>query len=196
MRKVIVWIMIMSLLFGLCSCTTKHLSIEQSKKNFLAYQNELQKIANQYGLELTETTDSNIENQDSCKDLCIICGDAKIKIRMINSAYNSKNGVESFDVNYTLNNQNSENLFNLGLFVDIVNRISGKTISADFCKEFLDAPESKYAGEKYGYKKLNDEIIAKQYPLNFSEDWTIGYILSKQKEETLYFGGLTKQLTQ
>ena len=187
----------MSILFGLCACTTKHLSIEQSTKNFAIYQNSLQEIADQYEVELTETKDINIENQNSYKDLCIIISiDVEIKIRIINSAYNSTTGVESFDVDYTLNNENSENQFNINLFVDLVNCISGKPISTDFCNEFLDAPETKYAAEKYGYEKLNGEIVAKMYPLNFWEDWTISYILSQQNEETLSFGGLTKQITE
>ena len=63
------------------------------------------------------------------------------------------------------------------------------------CDEFLSAPESKYAASKYGFQKLNGEIIAKEYPLNFFEDWCIFYELTKDHENILSFGGLTKQLS-
>lgn len=194
MRKVIIVAMILSLIFGLCGCNTRHLTVEQSKENFSVYQDSLQNIADEYDLELTATEDKNIENQDSYKDLIIsISSDIHIRIRIINSAYESDKGVESFSIDYKIGNVDSEDDFNMQLFVDLANCISGKNISVDFCDEFLNAPESKYSAEKYGYKKLNGEIIVKQHPLNFFEDWNISYVLTKDQERTLTFGGLTKQ---
>ena len=76
------------------------------------------------------------------------------------------------------------------MFVDLVNCISGKEISADFCNEFLNAPESKYSAEKTGYKKQDNELVSKEYALNFFEDWNISYHLTTE-EEVLTFGGLT-----
>ena len=195
MRKVNMVIMIISLAFGLCACTTKHLTIEQSKENFAIYEESLKIITEKYDLELTSEEDKNIENQDSYKDFIItVSSNVEIEIRIINSAYESEKGVEGFNVNYRISNMNSEGDFNIPLFVDLVNCLSGENISVDYCNEFLSAPESKYSAEKYGYKKLNGEIIAKQHALNFFEDWNISYILSEDGEATLSFGGLTKQL--
>lgn len=196
MRKVTMVIMIVSLAFGLCGCATKHLTIEQSKKNFAVYEKSLQEIADKYGLKLTSTEDKNIENQDSYKDFLItISSNVDIEIRIINSAYEAEKGVEGFNVNYKISVVDTEGDFNMPLFVDLVNCVSGKNISVDYCNEFLNAPESKYSAEKYGYKKLNGEIIAKQHALNFFEDWNISYILSKDGEGILSFGGLTKQIS-
>ena len=64
-------IMIISLAFGLCACTTKHLTIEQSKENFAIYEESLKIITEKYDLELTSEEDKNIENQDSYKDFII-----------------------------------------------------------------------------------------------------------------------------
>lgn len=197
MRKAIITIMLISLVFGLSGCTTKHLTIEQSQKNFSVYQDSLQKIANQYNLECTETEDKNIENQASYKDVeIIVSSNSVIKVRIINSAYESKKGVEGFSIDYKISDIDSVSDYNIQLFVDLINCISGKEISADFCTEFLNAPESKYSAEKYGYEKRNGEITAKQLPLNFFEDWNISYILSKENEGTLTFGGLTKQISK
>lgn len=196
MKRVDIIAVIISLLVSLCSCTTKQLTIEQSKKNFSIYQSSLQKVADSYDLKLISTKDEDIENQDLYSDYIItVSSNIYIYIRIINSAYESKKGVESFSIDYHINNEGSENDFNIQLFVDLANCISGEPISADFCEEFLNAPESKYSAEEYGYEKLNGETIAKAYPLNYFEDWEIFYILDKDNEETLSFGGLTKQIT-
>lgn len=187
---------LISLVLGLCGCTTKHITIEQSQKNFLTYQDSLEKVASQYNLELTETKDFNFDDLDSIKDFVVFINtESQIRIRMINSAFESEKGVESFSIDYTIVNTDFENDFNIQLFVDLVNCISGKTVSVDLCNEFLSAPESKYAAEKYGFQKLNGEKIAKEYPLNSFEDWNISYVLNKDGEETLTLGGLTLQTT-
>lgn len=197
MRKVIVAIMLVSFVLSLSGCTTKYITIEQSQKNFSVYQDSLQKIADQYDLKLTAKEDKNIENQDSYKDFIItVSSNSVIEIRVINSAYESKKGVESFSIQYGISEIDSVSDYNIPLFIDLVNSVSGREISADFCTEFLNAPENKYSAEKYGYKKLNGEIIAKQLPLNFFEDWNISYILSKDNEGILTFGGLTKQISE
>ena len=182
------------LFFALVGCTTKKISIEQSKKNFSVYENSLHEITDKYNYEFHETKDENIENQDVYRDFNItIDSNSNINIRLINSVYESEEGVESFSIEYLTNNEDAESGFNLQMFVDLVNCVSGKVITLDFCDEFLSAPESKYSAEDYGYKKLNDEVIAKRLPLNFFEDWAITYILTKDREHILRFGGLTKQ---
>ena len=195
MKKLILTVMLISFVLSLDGCDMKHLTIEQSQKNFLVYQGALQEIANEYDLELIEKEDKSMENPDLCRDLIItVSPSSNIEIIVVNSAYKSKKGVEGFSIQYKISNLTSVNDYDIPLFVSLVNSISGKKISIDFCTEFLNAPESKYSAEKYGYKKLNGEITAKQLPLNFFEDWNISYVLSKENEGILTFGGLTKQL--
>ena len=197
MRKVIITIMLISLVFGLSGCTTKHLTIKQSQKNFLVYQESLQRITEQYGLSLIANEINYFENQNSYKDFTVtVSSNSVIEILLTNSALESEKGVENCSIYYRISNISSVNDYNIPLFVDIVNSVSGKSISVDFCAEFLNAPESKYSAEKrYGYRKLNGEIIAKEKPLNFFADWNISYIL-KSNEGELGFGGLTKQLSE
>lgn len=197
MKKLILLIMLISLVLSLSGCAIKHVAIEQSQKNFLVYQESLQEIANKYGLELIEKEDKNIENPDLYKDSIIVVDPSStIEIIVVNSAYKSKKGVEGFSIQYRISNLTSAKDYDIPLFVALVNSISGKKISIDFCAEFLNAPESKYSAEKYGYKKLNGEITSKQLPLNFFEDWNISYVLTKENEGILTFGGLTKQLSE
>lgn len=195
LKKIVLILLILSLLyFG--GCQTNRLSLNQSNKNFMIYQTSIDEIATQYGFNLKEEFDENIENQKSYKDLRItISNHSEVYIRIINSAYNSNTGVESFTLQYSIDNsENSKEFFNTDLFVNLVNSISGKTISKDFCDEFLQAPEKKYPATKFGFEKLNEELIAKQIMLDRSENWTITYVLSSKNEEELTFGGLTKQL--
>lgn len=137
MRKVIVAIMLVSFVLSLSGCTTKYITIEQSQKNFSVYQDSLQKIADQYDLKLTAKEDKNIENQDSYKDFIItVSSNSVIEIRVINSAYESKKGVESFSIQYGISDIDSVSDYNIPLFIDLVNSVSGREISADFCTEF------------------------------------------------------------
>lgn len=191
MKKIVIMFVAFSLLLALCGCNTKHITLEQSQKNFEVYHDFLKNITNQYKLDLVEKRDINIKNQDTYKDYSInINSDIVIEIRIINSAWDSSKGVESFSIDYKITGNEPKNKFNLPLFVDLVNCISGKEISVDFCNEFLNAPESKYSAEKNGYKKQDDEIVSKEYALNFFEDWNISYHLTTE-EEVLTFGGLT-----
>lgn len=192
MKKVVLLLIIAYLIVFLGTCNTKHLTNEQSKKNFVTYENYLQEIAKNYDLELVET----IAGYNSKKFYIIISETAKIQISMTNSAGDSDDtGVERFCIDYILRNMKSQskNEFNVELFVDLVNCISGKKLSVDFCNEFLEAPESDYAAEDHGFRKLNGEIIAKRHNMNFFEDWNIYYYLYSEEEE-LSYTGLTLQL--
>lgn len=192
-RRIMIGVIIIIALLELCGCTTKHLSVEQSNNNFTKYEKSLKEIADQYGYAV-ETTDNDETSDNAFKEIIIVVSnDEKIKIRMSNSAYDSSKGVESFSIDYTKNSTDSDRTFVTDLFVDLVNCISGKTITVDFCDEFLEAPEKKYSASKYGYQKSSDELVAKIYSLNFFEDWTLSHFVYHE-EEKLSFGGLTLQV--
>lgn len=173
------------------------LSPEQSQKNFNVYEKKLNEVASKYNLQLDDTTDSNYTDETTHKDLRIFISDnEEITIHLVNSAVDSSNGSESFEINYFLNTTDSKHQFNIQLFTELSNCISGKTISEELCNDFLSSPESKYSAEDYGFEKLNGEIISKMYPLNFEEDWTVFYTMEENGNEILTFGGLTLQLSE
>ena len=194
MRKVIVWFIALFLTLSLCGCTTRQLTIEQSKENFPVYESELKEVANDYNLELIEIEDDYYkenfdENEFLIKSFNIIKDDTEIEITLRNDSINTTKGRESFQVNYVTHSS-----FDVSLFVNLVNCVSGKEITEDFCKEFLEAPEEKYSAEDRGFQKPSEGVIAKEYPLNFFEDWVISYYFYPESRQELSFGGLTKQL--
>lgn len=189
--KIFSTIVIISLLI-LYGCNTNQVTLEQSKENFINYYDYIQKIVKQYGCELVKTQNPMVENQDSCMDLDIyISENEKIYMRFINSAYSSSKGTESFSIEYTISNNKTNNTFKIDLFVDLINSVSGKLISNEFCSSFLQAPEEQYSAEDYGFSKSDGVTIYKYYPLNFMEDWTIYYIQNEDNDEVLLFGGYT-----
>ena len=184
-------------LFG-CANSTEFVTVEQSQKNFLLYEKSLEDVANQYNLELLRTEDSYFEDNQDRQVHFILKVDAKnrIEIDISNSAIGESKGVESFSINYVIESSHKHDSYNLPLFVDLANCLSGKELTNDFCEEFLSAPESKYAATRHGFQKLNGEKIAKQHFFNFQEDWKIFYTLSAENEACLTFSGLTKKFEQ
>ena len=194
MRKVIVWFIALFLTLSLCGCTTRQLTIKQSKENFPVYESVLKEVANDYNLELIEIEDDYYkenfdENEFLIKSFNIIKDDTEIEITLRNDSINTTKGRESFYINYVTHSS-----FDVSLFVNLVNCVSGKEITEDFCKEFLEAPEEKYSAEGRGFQKPSEGVIAKEYPLNFFEDWVISYYFYPESRQELSFGGLTKQL--
>lgn len=194
MRKVIVWFIALFLTLSLCGCTTRQLTIKQSKENFPVYESVLKEVANDYNLELIEIEDDYYkenfdENEFLIKSFNIIKDDTEIEITLRNDSINTTKGRESFYINYVTHSS-----FDVSLFVNLVNCVSGKEITEDFCKEFLETPEEKYSAEDRGFQKTSEDVIAKEYPLNFFEDWVISYYFYPESRQELSFGGLTKQL--
>lgn len=184
-------ILIMVCLLSLNGCTTKHLTLEQSEKNFVAYESSIRDIAANYNCNVEEKTDENISDEQTCyKNLVVKIDDnSEICLSMNNYVHNSKKGVERFDLLYIIeDNKNKEQKFNIELFVDIVNAISGKEITQSYCEEFLNSAENN--------ESANGKLISKHSFLNFFEDWGISYNLYENFNEELSFSGLTKQLKE
>lgn len=198
MKARIVGLIIVFILLTFCSCNTRHISVEQSKANFVVYEENLQEIVKKYNLVLEEKISKIEGSSDEIKEFHIVSTNFEIVIWLGNSAIDSNKGVESFTVDYYLQKSNfcdDYSEFNLDLFVDLVNCISAKKISGDMCRDFLDSPENKYSSEKYGYTKREEENVKKVYPLNFFEDWVLFYT-SNSNGEVLTFGGLSLQIEQ
>lgn len=198
MKRVIQYLIIISISFSLSACTTKKISFEQSILNLKSYENSLTLVAQKYNESLIETFDLNIEGSKLIKDLVIKMknGD-EIQIRIINTAvyYNdTSGGPEEISINYNIV-KSTESEFNIPLFVEIVNSISGKRITEKYCVDFLEAPEKRYSPSRYGIDKSDNELIFKYEFLNWLEEWSIGYYLHKDYSEELTFWGFSKEST-
>lgn len=198
MKRVIQYLIIISILFSLSACTTKRISFEQSIINLKSYEDSLTLVAQKYNESLIETFDLNIEGSKLIKNLVLKMknGD-EIQIRIINTAvdYNdTSGGPEEISINYNIV-KNSESEFNIPLFVEIVNTISGRKITEKYCNDFLKAPEKRFSPSRYGIYKSDNELIFKYEFLNWLEEWSIGYHFYKDYSAELTFWGFSKQST-
>ena len=183
----------------------KHITKEQSLKNFTTYQTSLQEVSDKYNVKLKDITNEwfgeiSEETPDNIKIFQIVLSKHEnIEIRFELSGVNLEEssslkdkGVENFNISYNIDNK-SKGSFNTDLFVDLANSVSGKKLDKYFCKEFLYAPESKYPASDHMMHKLNDEKIQKWHPLDYYNDWMIFYTLYEDSSEELSFNGWTKQ---
>ena len=195
MKRMAAILLVLCVILSGCSATkvTREYAIENCE-TIITSVNE---IAVQYGLELRETLDERYpDHQDEYRDFYITVGDkSEIYLRMdYRGSTTSKKVLQRFHLWYTITkNDAREEAINTELFVELVNAISGKSITQEFCQEFLDAPEEKYAASRYGIDKRENELIDKRQVLNFWEDWAIYYNLKTDMTEELSFYGLTKE---
>ncbi len=166
---------------------------KQSAENFKFYKGEIEDICEEYDVKIID-----IEKERSFLELYLsVSGTQEIDISMTNSTYyygdtTTSTGKEDFSIGY---NKSLASDFNVDLFVKLVNAMSGRTLSKEFCREFLDAPEKDYPCEKYCDKKEPNEKSYKLYSLNFFEDWIIADTVYDDNTEELVFTGLTKMGT-
>ncbi len=150
-------------------------------ENFNACYNDLEAVAN----------DNNLKNSffPIDKDLPLryytikLNNKSQITVQFTTSATESKKGNGTFSVSYTISDISDDNNFDKELFTEIVNSVSGKEVSVDFVTEFLASPEEESSN---GYAK------EKIKPLNFFEDWVIGYNETYDNHAELWLYGYIK----
>ncbi len=150
--------------------------------------NEIELIIDEYNLE------NKVSITDKTKSLnkyyIVVNDESRINVEFSTNATETQKGNVTFSISYTTLDVSDDN-FDVELFTEIVNSISGKTITTDFVNEFLTAPEEKYSVKKYGLSG-DDYAISKMHALNFWEDWVIGYELTYDSYAELWFYGYIK----
>ncbi|MDP4119709.1 MAG: hypothetical protein Q8876_01450 [Bacillota bacterium] len=192
MKKIIIFLGIIILIFNLGGCNVKSISLEQSQKNFVYYKNQLKTIVSAYHLKISELPTEKVEDGLYQSFLITINNTQNITVNLSNNASKDRKGCE--DAEFIYKNTKNKKSFDLTLFIKIVNVLSGKEITKDYCAKFLSDPEGKHSPERYGIDKDENKKIFKYDFLNFGEDWSIGYSLYNDGTEDLTFWGLTKQL--
>lgn len=151
--------------------------------------NGIESIVNEQNL---ENKCSLIDENMLLNEYCItVNGNARIDITFETNATKTQKGYGRFSLSYTIYDIGDDNNFDVELFTDFVNSISGKTVTTDFVTEFLTAPEDKYSCKKYGLSG-DGYAVKKMHSLNFWEDWIIGYELTYDNQATLWFYGYIK----
>lgn len=185
----LLFISFLTVLSSACINNSKWIRISESKLHFVEAKNRIEQTVVPYDYCVEEATDPNIENQDIYMDLVITKDDERISIRLINSAVQSEYGIESFSINYEImDNKNGQ--FNTQLLADIINDIAEKRIDQSDIVEFLNASESKYPAEKYGYTKDEDMIVYKCRSFDFLEENMIYYKLNRHGNQIITYGGI------
>lgn len=168
------------LLLNGCNRVTS-LTLEQSKKNFEFYKGEISDICRQNNIILK--TDNN--DKSSIEFTLQQSGASYIEILIQNSSFNDNlTGREDFEI-YCFAPTTEQ--YDVELIVEIVNAISGKGVSKEFCMDFVTVHNDKYCIEK-----SSEQVINKYHFLDFGENWSIGYTEYKWGEKELIFWGLTK----
>ncbi len=192
MRKVIVVLVVVALsVISICSLLfrTPTYELDTLTEKFYECYNEIESITDKYNLESKDLVTDEIK---SLKQYYITVNDKqRFDITFSTTATETKKGNGAFSISYTISDISDDNNFDVELFTDIVNSISGKTIITDFVTEFLTAPEEKYSVEKYGLSGGSYDV-EKIHALNFWEDWVICYELTYDNHAELRFYGYVK----
>lgn len=176
------------LFFVLFGCAPKHITVKDTANNINIFEELIQDISYKYGYFTVS------EKHQDMREINIVINikeNERIEISIWNDAETDKKGVERFCVDYIKEDSTKLNEFNLDFFLELIGCISKKTVTKNFCNDFLNAPESEYAASDYGYLNAAGDLIAKQHPINWGEDWVITYNLTADGTEILGFGGWT-----
>lgn len=190
----------------------KRVSNEQSVGNFEVYKADIEKVAYNYGYVLIEADDVDSYWQDeyacdceieSCimndDDFMVYTKEYAIEIddgSIIEIWLQNWNHYEEFSIEYSTEISHMEDMNKtvpVTFFVELINAVSGRQITEEYCNKFLNADEEDYSPQRYGFEKGVHALVYKFDFLNFFEDWAIEYELTNHYEERLSFWGLCKQ---
>lgn len=162
-----------------------------SAENFSKYEKAIGEVSKKYNLSMNEIDDPNYSDKnDVSKDFKLTGTDMEISFYLSNDALDTEEkGEEVFLVAYDIPKNKD---FDLDLFTDLVNSVSGKTITKEYCEDFiknLNVTETKTPD--------SDRLFYESKSLDFFENWTISYELRDidypdAHPQVLKFDGLTK----
>ena len=118
-----------------------------------------------------------------------LCPDTGDEQETDNEADGEPEGEETFYIAYTLPFAEDYDLY---LFTELINAVSGETVTTNFCRDFLRGLEIDLSPPRVRYT-----IISKSKPLDWDGHWIISYDLSSSDysesyRQDLTFKGLTK----
>lgn len=173
--------------FGAIVTPVNSVSQEQSLINFENYSKEIKAISESKSLTYIPLPNNGdlLFQQFEVIDK----NNNTISIEFQSNADEKSKGKETVLIYYNIKKGNS---FDVELFVELVNGVSGRNITVEQCNNFLSDPEEKHPIEKYGFSKDENCVIAKYERLNFWEDWMYSYYLHKDGTQEFDFWGLTK----
>lgn len=190
-HKKILLLSVSVLMIIVCGCArAPQITRSVSAENFSKYEKIIRMISDKYDLSMSEINDPNYHDEnDVNKEFSLTGTDLEIYVGLANDALDTEEkGEETFLVAYNIP-ENKD--FDLELFCELVNSISGRTISTEYCDKFLHNLDTSQR-----FSNDYDEIFSDSKPLNFESNWVISYTLKKidfpnDYSQELLFGGLT-----
>ena len=194
-KKLLLLIMIYALVITAGGCLrAPQISKSASADNFIKYEKAIRAIAKKHDLAIEELEPVLYDGYDASrvsKEFSLSGGKGMhIYISLSNDALDMEpEGEETFYISYTLPFAEDYDLY---LFTELINAVSGETVTTDFCRDFLRGLEIDLSPPRVRYT-----IIFKSKPLDFGEHWIISYDLSgsdysESYRQDLTFTGLTK----
>lgn len=193
-RKLILLVLcVILVLISGCS-RAPQISKNVSVENFTKYAETIRGISNNYNLAMNEMespvfSDGYSANNHVSKNLTLSCKDMEINVCLSNDALDfEQEGEETFLIAYMLPIDED---YDLDLFAELVNAVSGRTITAEYCEDYLRSIE---VYDKNTRNKKAD--FSKSKPLNWEGNWVISYTLRETAfpntySQELSFKGLT-----
>ena len=165
-----------------------------SEENFSMYEKSIRDIAKKHDLAIDELEPVLYDGYDASrvsKEFSLSGGKGMhIYISFSNDALDGEpEGEETFYIAYTLPFAEDYDLY---LFTELINAVSGETVTTNFCRDFLRGLEIDLSPPRVRYT-----IISKSKPLDWDGHWIISYDLSgsdysESYRQDLTFKGLTK----
>lgn len=172
-------------------------SVKESEGNFVVFEQKLDAVARKYFLSCEPYVSDGEVVADGAKDYIIEISDSEwISIYLENTGSKDEEGQEEVTVTYEINDNRAVGDemgrgMNIPLYVDVVNAVSAKKVSVNYCNDFLKAPEYEHDAVDSGLEKSEDMLVYKYQDLNFFNDWSISYELYDDNWQVLEFWGLT-----
>lgn len=162
-----------------------------SAENFTQYMAKFREISNKHNLAMLpiKTPISSDDASHVSKNFSLSRKDTEISVYLSNDALDfEQEGEETFLIAYMLPIDED---YDLDLFAELVNAVSGRTITAEYCEDYLRSIE---VYDKNTRNKKAD--FSKSKPLNWEGNWVISYTLRNDdfpitNLQELSFTGLT-----
>lgn len=194
-KKLLLLILLCALVITAGGCLrAPQIPKSDSEENFSMYEKSIRDIAKKYDLAIDELEPVLYDGYDASrvsKEFSLSGGKGMhIYISFSNDALDGESeGEETFYISYTLPFAEDYDLY---LFTELINAVSGETVTTSFCRDFLRGLEIDLSPPRVRYT-----IIDKSKPLDFGEHWVISYTLrdpgfSGAYSQELSLTGLTK----
>ena len=192
-QKKLILLVLCAILVLICGCSrAPQISKSVSAENFVKYAATFREISNKHDLTMLpiETPISSDDDASHVsKNFSLSRKDTEISVYLSNDALDfEQEGEETFLIAYMLPIDED---YDLDLFAELVNAVSGRTITAEYCEDYLRSIE---VYDKNTRNKKAD--FSKSKPLNWEGDWVISYTLRNDdfpitNLQELSFTGLT-----